>query len=331
MRYFAIVAILLLGVAGFAQDKTATVRTGQTYLDLNFSAADTINESETYYVEVDNFQHFPQMADVYVDIDTVSGGCGVEVVLQAKKFEGSSYESISDTVTWAGTADTTFTISTTTAARYRYYKLLFTADSTDQQSIISDVQFKFWDTGGDLSTASLSLTSNLTVTGTSTFTGAVTANGGITLGAGDDLIGSSTSDITFNTNKFTVAGATGNTVIAGTLGVTGASTFTGLVTANGGVTLGAGDDLIGSATSDITINTTAFTVAGATGNTSVGGTLGVTGATTATGVINANGGVAVTDSIEIDGIKLIVRLDTLCAVSGSDTLRLFPSRLFPSR
>jgi hypothetical protein len=214
MRYFAIIAILLLGVAGFAQDKSATVKTGQTYLNLGFSAADTINESETYYVEVDNFQHFPQMVDVYVDIDTVTSGGSMQIVLQAKKFEGSSYASISDTVTWAQTADTTFTISTTTAARYRYYKLLFTADATEQQSIMDDVQFKFWDTGGDLSTASLSLTSNLTVTGTSTFTGAVTANDGV----------------------------------------------------------------------------------------------------------------AVTDSIYIDGIKLIVRLDTLCAVSGTDTLRIFPAR-----
>lgn len=39
----------------------------------------------------------------------------------------------------------------------------------------------------------------------------------INLTAGMDLLGSSTSDITINTNKFTVAGATGNTVIAGTL------------------------------------------------------------------------------------------------------------------
>ena len=52
-----------------------------------------------------------------------------------------------------------------------------------------------------------------------------TFNGGITLGAGDDLIGSSTSDITFNTNKFTVAGDTGNTIIAGTLEVTGVATL----------------------------------------------------------------------------------------------------------
>ncbi len=50
--------------------------------------------------------------------------------------------------------------------------------------------------GGDLFSSA-----GLTITGASTF------NGSITLGAGDDLIGSSTSDITFNTNKFTVAGA----------------------------------------------------------------------------------------------------------------------------
>lgn len=80
------------------------------------------------------------------------------------------------------------------------------------------------------------LTGNNTFTGTNTFSGATTLSGGVTfnddvtLGAGDDLIGSSTSNITFNTDKFTVAGATGNTVVAGTLNVTG------LITATAGVT-----------------------------------------------------------------------------------------------
>ncbi len=49
--------------------------------------------------------------------------------------------------------------------------------------------------------------------------------GGISLLAGKDLIGSATSDITMNTDKFTVAGDTGNTVVAGTLGVTGIATL----------------------------------------------------------------------------------------------------------
>lgn len=65
----------------------------------------------------------------------------------------------------------------------------------------------------------------LGVTGDFTATANATFNGGITLGADDDLIGSATSDITFNTDKFTVAGATGNTIVAGTLGVTGVATL----------------------------------------------------------------------------------------------------------
>ena len=92
-------------------------------------------------------------------------------------------------------------------------EMAFTSEDGDELQFTKD---------GDLYSSD-----NLVIDGTSTLTGAVTANGGITLGAGDDLIGSATSDITFNTNKFTVAGATGNTVIAGTLGVTGATTLTG--------------------------------------------------------------------------------------------------------
>lgn len=60
--------------------------------------------------------------------------------------------------------------------------------------------------------------------------------GNLELIADKDLIGSSTSDITINTNKFTVAGATGNTVIAGTLGVTGLSTLTGGLTSPAAIT-----------------------------------------------------------------------------------------------
>lgn len=78
------------------------------------------------------------------------------------------------------------------------------------------------------------LASNRTFAGTLTVTGLLTANSGVTLGAGDDLIGSSTSDITFNTNKFTVAGATGNTGVGGTLDVTGNIDPTTFETTNGG-------------------------------------------------------------------------------------------------
>ncbi len=84
------------------------------------------------------------------------------------------------------------------------------------------------------STGDLYSSTNLQVVGTSIFTGAITANSSITLGDGDDLIGSSTSDITFNTDKFTVAGDTGNTLVAGTLDVQGNIDPTTYETTNGG-------------------------------------------------------------------------------------------------
>ncbi len=83
-------------------------------------------------------------------------------------------------------------------------------------------------------------------------TGEITAAAHVNLSAGADLIGSATSDITFNTNKFTVAGATGNTVVAGTLGVTGLTTLTS------GATLGAATHLVLPLHNDAATPTLAF-------------------------------------------------------------------------
>ena len=61
---------------------------------------------------------------------------------------------------------------------------------------------------------------------TGTFSGTITANAGLTLGASDDLVGSATSDIIFNTDKFTVTGSTGDVVIAGDVTMATAKTLT---------------------------------------------------------------------------------------------------------
>ncbi|MFH1846804.1 MAG: hypothetical protein ABH869_04530, partial [Candidatus Omnitrophota bacterium] len=74
--------------------------------------------------------------------------------------------------------------------------------------------------------------------------------------------------LTMDTDKFTVADATGNTAIAGTLTATGATAL------NGGLTM----------------DTDKFTVADTTGNTAIAGTLGVTGNTTLTADLAVNGG-----------------------------------------
>ena len=97
------------------------------------------------------------------------------------------------------------------------------------KDVAAVVEFHWEDESGNevqmTSAGSLgSATTNFLVN-TITSSGLITANAGVTLGAGDDLIGSATSDITFNTDKFTVAGATGNTLVAGTLDVTGVATI----------------------------------------------------------------------------------------------------------
>ena len=75
---------------------------------------------------------------------------------------------------------------------------------------------------------SLSLTGNLSAAA-GTFSSTLTA------GASTLASAAITGDLAVNTNKFTVAGASGNTAIAGTLGVTGATTLTS-VTATGSAT-----------------------------------------------------------------------------------------------
>jgi hypothetical protein len=129
------------------------------------------------------------------------------------------------------------------------------------------------------------------VSGTLSVTGALNASGAIGFGTSN--------------NKFTVSAATGDTLIAGTLGVTGNVTTTNNVNVGGSLTttygiranteLSAGYDNISAyrfsvgSTGDITTvgaiaagtSNNKFTVASATGNTAIAGTLGVTGKITA--------------------------------------------------
>lgn len=74
-------------------------------------------------------------------------------------------------------------------------------------------------------TGTTALNDDATAAGTLTVTGLTTLNGGVAGGA--------SADIAINTDKFTLAAATGNALIAGTLEVTGATTASGGVIATG--------------------------------------------------------------------------------------------------
>jgi hypothetical protein len=162
---------------------------------------------------------------------------------------------------------------------------------------------------GTANVDNLTVDENGTVAGTFDVTGAVGIDG----------------DFDINTNKVTIAAATGNTTIAGTLDVgdqlsaTAAigstSTTTGGVVVTGGV--GIAENLHVGGTLDVTgdvtldnldvttldasgavgvdgnfdVGTTQFTVDASNGNTTIAGTLDVTGDTTLTGAVTATGGV----------------------------------------
>uniref|UniRef100_UPI004048818E beta strand repeat-containing protein n=1 Tax=Algoriphagus sp. TaxID=1872435 RepID=UPI004048818E len=104
-------------------------------------------------------------------------------------------------------------------------------------------------TGVNNSGKTITLGGNLTTSGAFATTLVATATTNINLPnsgtlatlAGSETLSNKTftdlavsGNVTVNSNKFTVAGATGNTAVAGTLAVTGASTFTGDVTSAGG-------------------------------------------------------------------------------------------------
>ena len=114
-------------------------------------------------------------------------------------------------------------------------------------------------------------------------------------GAGDSV--NSGGDFSVATNKFTVASASGNTAVAGTLGATG----------------------------DFAVNTNKFTVAASSGNTAVAGTFAVTGATTLTGALVANGnstlGDADTDTVTLNA-SFVNGTTLKTAKSDTNTLAL---------
>jgi hypothetical protein len=99
-------------------------------------------------------------------------------------------------------------------------------------------------------------------------------------------------DITVNTNKFIVSGATGNTTIAGTLGVTGNTTFTGTTGHTGASTFSSTVGITG----DLSVNSNKFVVTASNGNTAIAGTLGVSAATTLSSTLGVAGIASITNS-----------------------------------
>jgi len=161
-----------------------------------------------------------------------------------------------------------------------------------------------------------------------------------------------TNDFSVATNKLTVASASGNTAVAGTLAVTGATNLSSLIT-SGAATIGGALNVTGATTltgnltvpgnlavtgtstltgatgvtGNFAVNTNKFTVAAASGNAVIAGTLGVTGASTLASV-GVTGAATVGTTLGVTGVSTLtsavvtgaVTVGTTLGVTGNATL-----------
>lgn len=107
----------------------------------------------------------------------------------------------------------------------------------------------------------------------------------------------------FNINdKFTVAYATGNTIVHGTQNVKGAVDLDSTLNVDSNTTIGGtlGVTGTGSITGNFSINTNKFSVIAASGNTTIAGTLDITGNTSTDGTLDVNGTTLSTTSSKLN-------------------------------
>lgn len=312
-----IFVLIFAALVNMAADRSGLrIRTGYTMLTspLVLNASDTINESDTITFTITNLQKYFQHQTFTVGLTDVDGAPNVTITAYGKVTSDGAWVAIGSPITWT-TDSNDGDIASTTAKNYNYLKVVFLATATAQQSLINVFSVKTSNMY-DIPANSGTLTVSRATTGTVTITSADNdANAALTIGAG-------------GTGALTLGDATSTTAITSTdwaISATGAATGLGAITADGLIT-GAGVDI---GTSKAIVGTTAMTVGNGNQTIAINSSdwdIGATGVATGLGNITSDGKITAADSLCLGTFRFIVRLDTLCSITGTDTLRIHPSR-----
>lgn len=337
-------ALIVVAMVSVSQNKTGTVVNGRTSLKypINFTAADTIDASETYWVLIDSRQDYAQIPSIAITLDSLSGAPSIAISLEGKASTLDDYTEIVAAATWDSEDDNPFSIVASNGVNYRYFKIKFVATGTAQKTKVTGLTFST--TYQNISVVSAT---------TGAFSGRITGTGGITItGAASSIntssnfatnigTGTSTGAVSIGGGSNTVAVNSSDWDISTTGAMTGIGAITadGLITGSGGATLtGAAINLNASSNFEVNVGTgstnAAVSIGGGSNTVAINSSdwdISSTGIVTGLGDVTSNGKILTTDTIQSPVFKLgnftfTVIADTLCSVSLTDTLRIHPSR-----
>lgn len=145
-KVFILIFMVFLAVVAFGQ-RTAQMPSNRTYLDTRIASTDVVTNAAAVTFTLVAERHMPYTYDVRIKLDSIKTP-NVSVQLKGKKFADDAWTNIGSPVVWAlstGTQpDTTFTISATTAVRWRY--LGVTATGTGTQGVgFNSLEWKLWE------------------------------------------------------------------------------------------------------------------------------------------------------------------------------------------
>jgi len=148
------ISIIMLAFVSMGQVRNidtgydGVIKNGNSAYFFKGTAADTTGvldslTTKTVFINTND----ESICDIYVDVDSIDGTGSVAnahyFIVRYKEFPDDPWTNI-DTVTYTGTADTTFTITSTSAKKARYWQLLEKGKTDEFHTELQKAYFNLW-------------------------------------------------------------------------------------------------------------------------------------------------------------------------------------------